>query len=289
MEPFVSAEKRDKPGVYLLAEWMERVPGLTAGFTSRLGGVSYGAFDSLNCGLHVADDPDDVVRNREILAETVGIPLGRWTFGEQVHGTRVAVVTEEDRGRGTTERASAFGDTDAFVTDRTELCLAALFADCVPLYFLDPEHRVVGIAHAGWKGTVGCIAEAVVQTMQERFGSRPGELLAAVGPSIGPCCYEVDDRVADRVRGLLKELPEAADAPTHPILRPAGEGHAMLDLQRLNRQIMIKAGILPSRIELTSLCTSCRTDAFFSHRKEQGKTGRMLAWIGWRSGDNRTE
>ena len=157
--------------------------------------------------------------------------------------------------------------------------LCAQFADCVPLFFYDPVRRVVALAHAGWKGTVLNISMATISLMKHTFGSQPSDIYAVVGPSIGACCYEVDVTVASRVEQVLDEIkatPEHRDA----IITNNGNQKYMLNLQVLNRKLIEQAGILSSRIEVTQLCTSCRTDLFFSHRKEGGSTGRMIAWIG---------
>lgn len=284
MEPFVRKVREAAPDLFYINGWMRKHPDLTAGFTGRNGGTSRAPFASLNCGLHVADDPDDVVANRKALAQTVGIPFEQWTYGEQVHGCDVQLVTGEAAGRGTLTRESAFQEKDAFITREPGVCLAGLFADCVPLYFFDPVHRAVGLAHAGWKGTVLKVAVTTVEAMGAAFGTEPGKMLAAIGPSIGVCCYEVDETVVSRVKEALEPVSNAplfngSDSET-ALYRSVGSGKYMLNLQEVNRQIMIKAGILPSNIEITKLCTSCNTDLFFSHRKEKGRTGRMAAWIG---------
>ncbi|MNM87062.1 Laccase domain protein [compost metagenome] len=149
----------------------------------------------------------------------------------------------------------------------------------MPLYFFDPVHHAVGLGDTGWKGTVQQIALQMVMRMQEEYGSRPDEIRTAIGPSIGECCYEVDEHVMSRVRSIVPEHSQreleakVASASVNP-------GKSMLNLKELNRIIMIKAGILPSRIECTTWCTSCSTDLFFSYRKEKGITGRMASWIG---------
>lgn len=275
MEPFIGHQRDGEPEVYYIESWMAAFPGLTAGFSGRNGGVGQGAFRSLNCGLHVDDDPTAVVENRRRLAGAVGVPLEAWTYGEQVHGCEVQTVERAHAGQGTLSREDAFPSKDAFVTDAQGLVLAGLFADCVPLFFADPSRRAVGLAHAGWKGTVLRVAAAAVQAMAEQFGSKPEHIRAAIGPSIGACCYEVDDQVIHRVR-------HEAGLDGEPYFRPAAEGKYKLNLQEVNRQIMIEAGILPHHIEITKLCTSCRKDLFFSHRAESGRTGRMAAWIGWK-------
>jgi polyphenol oxidase len=275
MEPFIRHNRDDAPEVYRIESWMAAFPGLTAGFTGRSGGVSKEPYHSFNCGLHVDDNPGDVAVNRKRLADTVGIPLESWTFGEQVHGCDVQLVEPGHSGRGTMSREDAFQAKDAFITRESGIVLAGLFADCVPLFFVDPVHRAVGLAHAGWKGTVLRVASGTIRAMEEKFGSRPENIRAAAGPSIGACCYEADDRIITRVR-------QEADVEGAPFFTPSAEGKYKLSLQEINRQIMIEAGILPYHIEITKLCTGCNTRHFFSHRMEQGLTGRMAAWIGWK-------
>lgn len=278
MEPFVLKEATNDCRPLLLESWMAKHPKLTAGFSTRPGGVSEGPYASLNCGLHVEDDPSRVVENRRRLSAALGAPFDASVYAEQVHGKEIQVVGALQRGAGREAREDALQGKDGFVTKEPGVVLHALFADCVPLFFYDPVKQAVGLAHAGWKGTALGIAAATVETMSAAFGSRPRDLKAAIGPSIGRCCYEVDDRVMDRMEKSLRDI-WVADAQ-EPLYERMDGGKAMLNLQQINRQIMIKAGILPSGIEISGLCTSCRTDLFYSHRKEGGRTGRMSAWIG---------
>lgn len=280
MEPFVGKTYNEQqPQLFLLDRWMEAFPQLSAGFTGRGGGVSKPPYASLNLALHVGDDPAAVLENRRRLASRLGFRFEAWTSGEQTHGSAVAVVEAKDAGRGRLDRESAFQETDAMVTDAPGVLLTSFYADCVPLYFFDPDHQAVGLAHAGWKGTVASIAEKTVITMQEAYGAKPERLIAAIGPAIGDCCYEVDEAVMSKVRPLLAGLKgiQPENAPFRDSVNPE---RWMLNLKEINRMLMIKAGILPSRIECTSLCTSTSFDLFFSHRKEHGKTGRMASWIG---------
>lgn len=280
MEPFVRVNIKDgEPERLSIRSWEDAFPELSVGFTGRGGGAGTSPYDSLNLALHVGDNPDVVIANRAKLAESVGFSFDAWTCGEQVHDTRVGVVSAEHRGRGRKDRSSSFEDTDGLITNVPGVLLTSFYADCVPLYFFDPVHHAVGLAHAGWKGTVQQIALQMVMRMQEEYGSRPDEIRTAIGPSIGECCYEVDEHVMSRVRSIVPEHSQreleakVASASVNP-------GKSMLNLKELNRIIMIKAGILPSRIECTTWCTSCSTDLFFSYRKEKGTTGRMASWIG---------
>lgn len=279
MEPFVRNDVERLPERYELQAWSKMMPGLSAGFTGRAGGVSKGQYDSLNLAYHVGDDPEDVLENRQQLAGALGFPAESWTCGEQVHGADVAVVKAEDRGKGFRDRSSAFQATDGLVTNVPGILLTSFYADCVPLYFFDPVNRVVGLAHAGWKGTVGRIAEAMIAKMEQTYGSSRDEIRTAIGPSIGACCYEVDEHVMGKVREALAEAEWDRWEPQ--IAEPSvNSDRTMLNLKEMNRMIMIKAGILPTHIECTSWCTSCESDRFFSYRKHGGVTGRMASWVG---------
>lgn len=263
----------------MLSDWMGRDPQLTAGFTGRGGGVSSAPWESLNIGLHVGDVADDVIENRRLLAEAIGWPFESWTSAEQVHGSSVYQVREEERGRGNLSMKDAIAGCDAIMTNVEGVLLTSFYADCVPLYYYDPEHRAVALAHAGWRGTVAGIAEETVSRMTEAYGTRPERLLTAIGPSIGGCCYEVDGAVVTEIERMIGELGLDEETAAR-CLKPAAGGKAMADLKEINRQIMIKAGILTSRIEITKWCTGCEVELFFSHRMEGGKTGRMASWIG---------
>lgn len=267
MEAFVNHKQEDPS--FRIDRWMDKFDGLSVGFTSRLGGVSQQPMDSLNCALHVGDRIEDVISNRRLLAAHAGFAFDAWTCAEQVHGNLIRKVSKHDKGAGKYSRDQAIQDTDALISNEIGVMLTAFFADCVPLYFIDPVHRAIGLAHAGWKGTALHMAERTIEAMYREFGSRPTDMLAAIGPSIGVCCYEVNNMVIEQLDG---ERPAKQD-----------NGRYMLDLKETNRQFMIRAGILPTNIEISEWCTSCNTDLFYSHRAENGQTGRMTAWIGWKA------
>jgi len=267
-EPLELRASENGAALFHWRAWEEEYPWLSAGFSSRLGGVSGEPWGGLNCGLHVGDRDDDVAENRRRVAEAAGFDFRRWTCAEQTHGVDVAAVAEADAGAGRVSRADALQSKDALVTNAPGVMLNAFYADCVPIWFVDPARRAVGIAHAGWRGAVRDVAGETVRAMRRLYGSEPAELLAAIGPSIRGCCYEVDD-------GVARYIPQDSES----IKASSSPGRYMLDLAIFNRQKLTEAGILPNRIELTQYCTSCRTDLFFSHRKENGRTGRMTAWI----------
>ncbi|BBI34661.1 peptidoglycan editing factor PgeF [Cohnella abietis] len=273
MEPFQLQLNNEKSSsLLLLQSWCE-LNGVTAGFTTR---------QSDNTALHVGDDPDGVISNRRNVMEQLDWSFEAFTCAEQVHSNEVHVVTLEDIGRGRANRESAIQHTDALITNESNVLLAMYYADCVPLYFYDPVTDSMGLAHAGWKGTVSEIAVKTVEKMKAVYGVQPQNLLAAIGPSIGGCCYEVDESVLKNVRPLLDSFSTSEQTiDASEIIKPQAQSdRALLDLKHLNRHLMIKAGILPSRIEMSSWCTSCRTDLFFSHRKENGVAGRMMSWLG---------
>lgn len=280
MEPFI--QHQGQPVLLQVEPWRGYTE-ITAGFTGRQGGAGKAPYDSFNCAFHVGDDPEDVLSNRSKLAESLGFSLDAWTCGEQTHGKDIAVVTAAERGRGSRDRASAFQSTDGLLTNVPGVLLTSFYADCVPLYFYDPVQRAAGLAHAGWKGTIAEIAGAMVGTMAEVYGSQPQHILAAIGPSIGECCYEVDDYVMKHVLQLEAALaPCASNGAVQNLYSKSqtDDSKSMLNLKEMNQRIMIKAGILPTHIECTTWCTSCNPDLFFSYRKEQGITGRMTSWIG---------
>ncbi|GGK15753.1 laccase domain protein YlmD [Caldalkalibacillus thermarum] len=252
--------------------WTTDYPWLVAGFTTRKGGVSQFPFSSFNCALHVGDSVQAVLANRQRLVEQLGLTLDDMVCGEQVHGVELYYVRPGDKGRGSRTRESAIPGVDGLYTDYPSILLTSFYADCVPLYFIDVRLRVVGLAHAGWKGTVGQIGPKMVRRWKKQFGSRPQDIKVLIGPSIGGCCYEVDDRV-------ISALEPLKGCFTDEVILPKPNGRYMLDLKQLNHDLLKQAGIPQANIEVSGWCTSCRTDLFFSYRKEQGRTGRLASFI----------
>ncbi|WP_409292138.1 peptidoglycan editing factor PgeF [Peribacillus sp. SCS-37] len=266
-EPFIVAEQK----YFRLAPFEDKDPRITAGFTSREGGISGNHFNSLNMGYHVGDVQEKVTANRARLAGEIGFGLPSWCGAEQTHGTNIMKLTKEHAGMGADSYISAIKDTDGFFTDQEGLLLTMCFADCVPLYFLAPERGLAGIAHAGWKGTTAGIGSKMAERWGEE-GVRPSDIFAAIGPSICKSCYIVDDRVINFAKNRLEE----ADKKPYNQIK---EGQYELDLKELNSIILQKAGIPADNIYVSSMCTSCHS-SFFSHRKDRGKTGRMMGFIG---------
>ncbi|HVO54881.1 MAG TPA: peptidoglycan editing factor PgeF [Solirubrobacterales bacterium] len=252
----------------LVAYRFESLPATVEALVStRRGGVSPPPHDSLNLGLWTADEAERVIENRRRLFAGFELPFERSVWCRQVHSDGVVVVGEADAGRGAADEASVVPDADAMVTDTPDLPLCVKVADCVPVVVLDPGRGVLGLAHAGWGGTVARICSATVRTMGERFGSSPADLLAAIGPSIGPAGYEVGADVISRARQAYGE--RAAE-----ILTQRGE-KALFDLWAANRIDLEEAGVAAGRIEVAGIASDERLEDFFSHRREDGRTGRF--------------
>ena len=273
MEPFQQKHET----FYMIEEWAKEFPGLVAGFTTKLGGTSKKPFDSLNFGFHVGDDAASVCQNREILASQIGFPLQQWVGAEQSHETMIHKVVKADRGKGSVNYDSAFTRTDGFYSNEKNVLLTLCYADCVPLYFLVPDQQIFGIAHAGWKGTVEGIADEMVSRLSLE-GIPASEIKVVIGPSICGECYIVDTSVINRIEKLLITLETVEKKPYNLI---SGNQH-QLDLRELNKIILINAGVLAKNINITDFCTSCHHEMFYSHRLDQGNTGRMISFIGWR-------
>lgn len=243
-----------------------------AAFTSRWGGVSPGFEGGLNLSFHVGDSAGAVLANRTLVAGALGIALDDLVLAEQVHGNRVRLVGAEHAGAGAYAGGTALPAVDALVTSTPGLVLAGCFADCVPVYIIDSEHTAVGLAHAGWRGTAGRIAQATFQAMHGQFGSRGNGCVALVGPAIGRCCYHVGPDVA---------LAMQDHEYWQEVASPGPGGGWSLDLAAANCRQLEAVGI--TRVHVAGMCTSC-DPGFFSHRRDRGQTGRMMALLGIRAG-----
>ena len=239
-----------------LEAWSE----LSHGAFARGGGVSDPPFHSLNVSFAVKDDPTRVQTNRELAARAAGWDPGRIISASQVHGRQAVAVSREDLGKG--DRPN----TDALVTDEPGILLLLKFADCVPVILWDPVQRVVGLAHAGWRGTILGTPAAALEIMVNRYRSRPSDVLAGIGPSIGPCCYEVGPEV---VSAAGREFAGSN------VLQSGSGGRIHLDLWAANSETLLRAGVPEENIAVAGICTRCRPDIFFSHRAAGGITGRF--------------
>ena len=239
------------------------LPGLAHALFTRQGGVSPAPWDALNVGGTLGDDPGRVSENRRRSFAALGRPTESQFDVWQVHGNRVIVA---DQPRPPDE---PYQKADAIITDRSQVTLFMRFADCTPILLYDPVRRAVGLAHAGWKGTLARVAAEAVRRMQAEYGCRPADIRAAIGPSIGAHHYEVGLEVVEQVRRVFG--PEAGR------LLPASHSAVQFDLWAANRLVLEEAGV--SQIEIAGICTACSLQDWYSHRGEKGRTGRFGALI----------
>ena len=250
--------------------------GLTHAISTRLGGVSAAPYDSLNLGLHTDDKEKNVLANRQMFLNAIGLDINKTVTAKQIHKDKIYIVEKEDNIRGATSYSNAIDDTDALVTNLNGVPLSLFFADCVPIILYDPVQKAIGISHAGWQGTVLNIAQKTVLKMKDSFNSNPSDILVAIAPSIGPCCYEVDDKIYKEFKNsTYNQLPEKQFSN---LFTPKKDRYH-LNLQDTNKADLIISGIQPSNIYISNICTSCHNDTYFSHRKDNGTTGRFSAVV----------
>mgnify|MGYP003094254031 CR=1 FL=1 len=252
-------DEREKDGVpYLSFPLLEQTGIVNQGFSTRLGGVSQGGCASMNISTHRG------------VASAVGVDPEKMVYTCQTHTTNVALVTGEDAGKSLPE-------TDGMITRTPGLCLVTFYADCVPLYFVDPVRKAVGLSHSGWRGTVGDMAGVTVGMMGEVFGSRPEDILAAVGPSICQDCYEVSEDVVSQFRESYPA--EEWEELFYQKEEQRKKGKYQLDLWRANELNLLRAGLLPEHIAVTNLCTCCNPGLLFSHRVTGWNRGNLSAFL----------
>ena len=251
---------------------LSKQSGIDHFVSTRMGGLSLSPYESLNLGFHVGDTPETVLQNRERLATSIGISLSDFTIPKQIHSGTVTIVTEEMRGHGAADLDTAVEATDAVITDVPQLCLTVLAADCVLVLFLDPQKRVIAAVHAGWRGTVKLAAQKTAETLKQEFNCKPTDILAGIGPSIGPCHYEVGPEVISQVEDTFGSTDGYINNET-----PEGKGY--FNLWEANKRQVIEAGIPAQNIEVAQICTYCNAHLFFSERHQKGRTGRFGAGI----------
>lgn len=274
---------------YLTFPGLEKTGIVRHLFTTRTGGVSQGMYSSLNLSFTRGDDPECVTENYRRIGKLMGCVPDKMVCSDQTHTTNIRLVTEKDGGKGVLYPKD-YQDIDGLITDTPGLALSTFYADCVPLYFVDTEHRAIGLAHSGWRGTVGRMGKCMVQAMKEHFGTLPEQVHAAIGPSICQQCYEVSEDVAEAFKELLEEqgaeelLREITQSESYhgdgAVLKPGREtGKYQLDLWLANLLILCQAGIPLQQIEVTDICTCHNPEYLFSHRASQGKRGNLGAFL----------
>lgn len=261
-------KKGKRLAYFTIPEWEEA--GVSIGFSTRGAGLGKPPYDSLNLGLHVGDEPETVRGNRLLWLKEWDAEWDEVAVGEQIHSNKVRWVDRTDGGRGSRELETVVPGVDGLIT-ADSVALMAMYADCVPLFFYHPRIKTVAIAHAGWRGTVQKIGEAVLGEL-EKAGGRAEDVWAGIGPAIGSCCYQVDKPVADQVTAHIGKGPWLARDVGVP-------DHFKLDLARTNEEILLRAGVRPQHLWQAGLCTACHARDFFSYRRDGKRSGRMAGWI----------
>lgn len=258
--------------VYLSYPSLEETGMVVHGFSTRLGGVSEGIYASMNLSFSRGDDEEAVRENYRRIADAIGFEAESVVMSDQTHTSNVRVVTARDRGCGFT-RLRGYQDVDGLVTNEPGITLATFYADCVPLYLVDPVRKAIGLVHSGWKGTVGKIGKAAVQVMEREYGTSPRDLSIAIGPSICQECYEVSEDVIEKFQEAFSEEHWGR------LFYRKENGKYQLNLWEANRLIFLEAGADSGKITMPGLCTCCNPQFLFSHRASKGKRGNLAAFL----------
>lgn len=256
---------------YLTFPCLSKLPYIRHGFSTKLGGVSKGIYESMNLSYSSGDTPADVDENYRRICAGIGFKLEDVVATHQVHKTVVKVIKAEDKGKGLT-RPRDYEGVDGFITNEPGIPLATFYADCVPLFLVDTKGQGIGLSHSGWRGTVNRMGKVTLQAMTEHFGTKPEDVTVLIGPSICGDCYEVSEDVAEAFYSEFKT--GVAD-----ILRKKENRKYQLNLWEANRRIFLEAGVKEENIHISKVCTCCNSDWLFSHRATMGKRGTMAAFL----------
>ena len=285
---------------------LENLDWLGCGFSTRHGGVSKGCFSSMNMSFSRGDDPNDVMENIRIFSAEAGFEPQMIVMPHQCHTTNVQIVGKNECGRGVTKTGTT-DEVDGQITDEKGVVLFCFGADCVPVFLVDIEKKVISACHAGWKGTLNNITGAAIEKMKIRYGCDTGNIRAVIGPSICQDCYEVSGDVADEfllkygtepkdsgkpagskdmIFKALHSVDDSGNKREVSIVRPASGDFSdnpsdkyFLNLWEANRVNLLNSGIAPENIEVCGICTKCRSDLFFSHRAHGNERGVNVGYI----------
>lgn len=252
---------------YLTFKRWEKYDFIRHCYSTRLGGVSENEFSTMNLGAVEFDSPENVEENYKIFCDALGYERNMMVNSHQVHGNKIKAITSSDIENNNLD----YEGIDGFVTDIPNVVLKTMHADCCPIYMLDPELKVVGLAHAGWRGTVAKIAEKLAEKFVVEFGSKKENIVCAVGPSIGKCCFEVGEDVQSEFKNLGLDInfePQKYNPEKYKI-----------DLKEVNKRILVNFGIPIENIIKSDVCTMCNKELLFSHRASHGKRGNNGAFI----------
>lgn len=259
--------------LYLSFPALEATGIVKHAFSTRIGGVSQGKFSTLNFTFTRGDNPEHVMENYRRMADAIEVDLKRMVLSWQTHTTNVRRITEEDAGKGIL-RERDYQDVDGMITDVPGITLVTFYADCVPLYLVDPVHKAIGLSHSGWRGTAGRMGKITIDAMTQAYGSKPEDMIAAIGPSICQSCYEIGEETAVEFKENFKK--DQWDEILAPGSRP---DKYQLNLWKANEIIFREAGVRTEHIHTTNLCTRCNSDLLFSHRKAGNERGNLAAFL----------
>lgn len=266
-------ESKEHNGVNYLSFPMLEESGLVRhGFSTRYGGVSEGKFAAMNFTFTRGDNPEHVRENYKRMAEALGVDETCMVLSYQTHTVNIRKVTQEDAGKGIYKERE-YTDVDGLITNIPGITLVTFYADCVPLYFLDPVHCAIGLSHSGWRGTVNRMGKATIDAMAREYDSKPEDIIACIGPSICQDCFEVGKEVVEEFQ---KEFNQS-DWESLYYEKPNGK--YQLDLWRANEIVLRESGIKPEHLQMTDICTHCNPEHLFSHRTQGNERGNLAAFL----------
>lgn len=258
--------------LYLSYPLLKNTGFIKHGFSTRIGGVSEGVWKSMNLSFSRGDDADAVRENFKRMSQSIGVEVESLVFAMQTHTTNVRKVTRKDRGKGIIVPLD-YQDVDGLITDEPGVCLTTFYADCVPLFFVDPVHKAIGLSHSGWRGTVGKIGQETLRKMGEEYGTKAEDVIAAIGPSICQECYEVSEDVINKFKEAFDEKYWS------DLFYQKKNKKFQLNLWKANEIILRTSGVLEENIAVTNVCTNCNSDVLFSHRATNGMRGSLAAFM----------
>jgi len=260
--------KKDIDGVVFLEfKLFEKLDWLRHCFSTRIGGVSSGAFTSMNFRAR-GDTRENVAENYRRICNAASLSFETLTLSDQEHGANVKTITKSDIGSGF-HKERDYSNIDGLITSEPGVLLSTFHADCASVFLADPANRVIGVIHAGWRSTVGEIVPRAISEMGHEYGTKPENIIAGIGPSICGLCFEVDEPVYE----LFRDFEE------YTVLSVADKGKYFIDLKSVNRKMLIEAGVQPENIEVSPLCTKCDETLFYSHRRDGDMRGSMAAFM----------
>jgi YfiH family protein len=251
---------------------LSKIKFVRHGFSTRLGGVSQGSLESMNLGFNRGDSAHNVDENYSRIAKSMGFHKNKFVLSDQVHNTKIRLVTSEDLGKGIVKERDYQG-VDGLICNTIGIPLVTFYADCVPLYFVDIKNHAIGLSHSGWRGTVKRMGQVTLEAMHQNFGTNPKDVIALIGPSICQDCYEVSEDVAIDFKN------EFNTSQIIDILYQKENGKFQLNLWRANYHVFLDAGITAENIHISEVCTCCNSDMLFSHRASHGKRGTLAAFL----------